>query len=1455
MVSFKNVSSVGGNGIVPLAFEDYVPKYDASSFYNWEQDNIPLWSLEERDNTLYNLMGSPGGNPEGVTFTLSSTGNFDESKAVFDNIEDIVERIPKRLKFPVLIELCAYGNLGKLELANITCEGNGKLEIRNKAYFEGVNASANVVSNVDTDAVGTISTVSGVYSRDASSQMLGASSTRLGVVFGNNDSLWRDGSRIFCMQGPDSTREANNLTVHIGQGGAIAGAQAVGAGSLDTNGQYALSAWGYAQDYTTRAGDAIPFWGSGEPVVGVRYNNSGRKDHWMMKNATFTDGKRENKLTMGQSTMFGAGNYFSSVKVKDCQGTIILRNLVVDGSNNTVDAVGDGGVNLNDYGFEIDGSEVYLDNTASIKNKKAGYFAKNARLKITGHCVAWRNYFKDGNSTEQKYRSNANRKSDGTGMYCINTDIEFDSTAYENSRKYLNWFGKSEYGIQLKNSTVRGGIYSTITSALPSAGSLLSGIDATDGASISLLDCSGSGGDTMTTIINTPDCNTAGIYLEGSDFEFYGRLNSYLNQGDGIRAVRSQLNLSQFTINHNGGVGINLESSNLIYGFGIDDLATDVGAANYYKPDQYYFGPNTWRRDVLLPNQNTFGNSTGSTTLRPRNRAQFHCSENNQNIVINKSSSISPVDLDNKPKYLGRWGGADWRSNDSGGDDGIGQLGAKLNPMNNFGATPYRQQNLPGILVTNNSDAELLGVNYAVSSSDTGKGKVAIASNGSNITFRGTASGVTNLTYYPVATAAEQFRSWLAAGVVADRNSTVEFTGPTKLSRFGVPILGEDNSNVSINPPTLPGTDRILDVSGYDLLGDVTTSSNHTSLEVHSTRSCAVVNRNSSLRLYALGGRVVGTSDGNEAFNSVDVLATGYADALLKDEFNQFQHATSGGHVKFYPNGFTSGIGAYSPLTKGVSLASFNDDVFDITKNYILNNNAATTAYNRHEAGTTGGMCVRATGGSNVDANLVNFLMWVSPSSVSGAIYNYNGLACENGVDVQPPITNGTGGAISTPTTPVPIPPDAGTPPGDIDSAGNAAGGRYGTLRNGGRDGVIVDDSETNVVGAYLNREGQGQSYATVGTGNSGDNNFIQTESNPGSPNTIGDQIGIDAENDGGGSMGYTNRIGMYMRKPDNSAYSYDLSKEVSCMGSPIHMWNVADTSRIHASNCLINGGDPRTICQGDSNSGANAQNFHGPSGKWWNGVSLDYFGAGGRRTTYGQLDQNFHNNGIFRLVLSTRGDVKGMYDVSALSGTTTGAQGWNSTALSGGSFADQANGQGYTHWTANTRMLAGADDLHRAITGGDSDMPGGIYSLSSCLRVFGWGLPARMPNEGVATMAPRLGSFSSFNATSSTSSYDNAWIADMPATPMPIPPLHMDWQGYMRNWFDDSASNTFQNVKHLAEDKVNGVSIYRSNRGGFAGGEGREPGHSTAFEPGSTMVSFGAGVRSMNLFDFERLM
>ena len=1412
MASFKTITSEGGNGYIPLNWAADVPKYDPSSFYNWEQDNMPLWNLEDRTDTLYEALGYPGGNPQGVTFTLSAAGNVDQSKGIYDNIEDIIERIPKRLKFPVLIELCTYGNLGKLELANITCEGDGILEVRNQAYFEHVDACVSGTSEVSSSPAGKALVVSGVQSTDASSIMMDVSATRGGVKFFNQAS-WNSNAHIITTVGPDTDRQFSNISVHVASGNASY--DNIGDGT--TNGRFRLHPWNAIMDRSISAstGDAMAFWGSSTASA-------------MQETTKYDDQlyKREGLITSGQATLFGYGNWFSAVSLKDCQGSIVLRNILTDGSTGANDTEGGtGAAHLANTGFDIENSEVILDNTTAMFAVEAGYNAKNSRVKITGHCVGWRNYTKTS-------ITDTSRLQDGTGFIGLNSDIQWDETSYTDSRKYLNYFGKSKRGMDLRNCTVRGGIdWNTSlpagaqTSALPNAGSQQKPSPGyTSPRGMSLSNVSGVGGDTLTTTINVANCNGDGIYLEGTDFEFKGRLNSFLNVGNGVYANRSQIRVPQITSNHNSEYGIQLESSNFTYGFNLDSL--------FKRPDLY---------DGFIMYTKPFnGVSVPSTTpkLRIRNRANFHVDSNNQNISVSKNSTLTPFRMNNIPKHFGRWGGSDWVQTSKGGANYNYGTDVIAMPATHFGATPYRLQNKPGIIATNNSTAEMVNCVYTVDSMDAGKGRVGIASQGSTLAFRGTSGCTTTHNYYPVANVSQQFRSWISNGVMATDNAVVELTGPTKSARFGVPFLVEDSSQLLVKPPTLEGTDNILDVSGYTLLNNsnnLQSSSNHTTVHAHSTRACMVANKNSGIQFYGLGGKPIGNAAGTIAVDSVDVLATDYASTYLEDANNQFVMCTSGGHVKFYPNAFTSGTMA---IDSGLSV-SLNGigKPLDPLYNYILPNG-------EHDTATTGGMCVRAVGDSYIDSNLVNWHHFTLPKHVSGSHYNLYGTGCEQGTDSGGD-TSDNGATVPPPFTAESVPGGAiyGGPTGV--GTGNTGGGFTGEFQDDWKTGRLHDNATTNLVGTDTGGGPRGDLYSPVGFGNRnpGGLGIWAGTTNPGSPACIGDER----------EAGF--RLATYGWKADGTAQTGLFTSALGCMGSRIHMWNIADTSRIHAANCLINNGDPEVFCLGDSQSSPAVvgANYHGPFGKWWNGVSLDYYGLGGRRSTYGALGNSYNNAGVYRLMLSTRGDLKSYYDVSTLSGTIQNSAGdgsYRGTADLGGSFVDQVNGQGYTHWTQNVRTLANSDQTRKQST--DSDYIQGIYQTSAALRVFGWGHPSNLYDKGVATMQNRLGGFSSYNVVSgnATAAYagdpDKSWIFTTAEPEFPLPPINMDWQGYMRNWFDQTASNTWQNAKHLSEDKVNGVSIYRSHQSGGAGGEGRDAG---------STYTYGVGVRSLNLFDMDRLL
>ena len=514
------------------------------------------------------------------------------------------------------------------------------------------------------------------------------------------------------------------------------------------------------------------------------------------------------------------------------------------------------------------------------------------------------------------------------------------------------------------------------------------------------------------------------------------------------------------------------------------------------------------------------------------------------------------------------------------------------------------------------------------------------------------------------------------------------------------------------------------------------------------------------------------------------------------------------------------------------------------TKNPYIK--SPTGAYH-HIDGMTGGMVVRAVEDSGVNVNLVNFHFMGAPSSVSGAYYNVKGTGCESF-----PELGGNGGNSTTEP-----PPWTSTETGGGTNAGGEVFGGDGEHVHGPTGFSPNSTFATNLIyplvsnyTTTLNQNNVGPLGTAAGTGTL---NFPARGGNDqlGSMTCIGDERGPVIYSPDGTDMKYRYRAylrtkaGLPINPPEGR-----LDDDPECMGTQIQIWNIADTSRIHASNILANGMDPLTWSLSGGAPGGGS-NMHGPMGKWRNGTALDYYGLAGRRTTYGGCGPVFANTGAFRLITSTRGDLKSFYDVSTLSSLVSNGNpdwgGWKNTAFSGGSPVDQVNGAGYPHWTQNVRVLGGADNIRR-LTGTDSDYPQGIYQLSSCLRVFGWGMPSCDPSAGVATMQPRLGGFSAFNAVSGVNGTPSAaWIYTTAEPAMPIPPLGMDNGAFSRNWFDEGAGGMWQNVKHMAEDKVGGVSIYRSHMGGAGGGEGRDANPHEA--------SFGVGVRSLNLFDLERLI
>ena len=149
MFQIADIYTSSGSVVLFNSWTPYVSKFDTSSFYNWEQDNLPLYDLEDRTYEMWEQGGFPTSALTGIALTVSSntpTATLAANPNIFVDVSSCMAAIPKIIRCPILVEVCNYGDLGNLQLHNIRIEEKGSLEIINRAYSRVYTASADVDS-------------------------------------------------------------------------------------------------------------------------------------------------------------------------------------------------------------------------------------------------------------------------------------------------------------------------------------------------------------------------------------------------------------------------------------------------------------------------------------------------------------------------------------------------------------------------------------------------------------------------------------------------------------------------------------------------------------------------------------------------------------------------------------------------------------------------------------------------------------------------------------------------------------------------------------------------------------------------------------------------------------------------------------------------------------------------------------------------------------------------------------------------------------------------------------------------------------------------------------------------------------------------------------------------------------------------------------------------------------
>ncbi len=120
---------------------DKVTKFDSSAFYNWEQDNMPVYDLEERTFYLWEKLGYPTSSIPGVVLAVSADAPDSAiscNKNIFRSLSAAIDALPETINFPIIIEVGNYGGLGDLVLNNFRFGPRGSLEIINRTFSKSL---------------------------------------------------------------------------------------------------------------------------------------------------------------------------------------------------------------------------------------------------------------------------------------------------------------------------------------------------------------------------------------------------------------------------------------------------------------------------------------------------------------------------------------------------------------------------------------------------------------------------------------------------------------------------------------------------------------------------------------------------------------------------------------------------------------------------------------------------------------------------------------------------------------------------------------------------------------------------------------------------------------------------------------------------------------------------------------------------------------------------------------------------------------------------------------------------------------------------------------------------------------------------------------------------------------------------------------------------------------------
>jgi hypothetical protein len=480
----------------------YVTKYDTSSFYNWEQDNLPLYDLEERTYELWEQNGFNTSTLTGMALTVSAdAANTPEGQAaleanpnLFTTLSGCIAAVPKVVRCPVLIEVGTIGELGALELHNFRIEEGGSIEIINRAFGRSYNASAEN-AGIDTFPQYNEShyIINAVSSLDLSNALTDASCLDISTTVFSSTNDERVTS-VYGFMHTQYNQRHGGLAVAIGGTSFYQG---------DAN-EFDLK--NYEQNAGTATDNTLA-------TLDISATNQ------------FTGSLIDRGDISAQDKC--AGNFYlnhlTKLSVKNCDGPIYIRNFFVDAAT------------TRDIGVSINNSEVVLENCAAARAREAGFKFNNSKVILSRSAASYRNY---------KLTSTTTRADElGVGFHAVNSELILSATPTESgvgdllaSGQDFNFIAsRNTVGFKLENSKLFGGYRRTTANS-----ALTGGLIASE--------------------LNT----SAGIQLYNSNIDIRGLLDVYGNYR-GIESYNSHVKFENLCVEYHTKEGLLADQSTFLF--------------------------------------------------------------------------------------------------------------------------------------------------------------------------------------------------------------------------------------------------------------------------------------------------------------------------------------------------------------------------------------------------------------------------------------------------------------------------------------------------------------------------------------------------------------------------------------------------------------------------------------------------------------------------------------------------------------------------------------------------------------------------------------------------------------------------------------------------------------------------------------------------------------------------